>query len=67
MNIQSCANKGRALYCRRLQTTALGQMRPVKEISSGPQSHFVNDEKTIYWRKICDLVECNLSRNNHIT
>jgi len=37
-------------------------------VASGPRSHFVNDEKIIYttYEKIFDLVEYNISRNNHI-
>jgi len=31
-------------------------------ISSGPQRHFINNEKITYLRKILDLVECNISR-----
>jgi len=55
------------IYNRGLQTTARRPNAAREAISSGPQSHFVNDEKAVCRRKICDLVECNLSRNNHIT
>jgi len=41
----------------------------------GPRSHFVNDEKNVekincemcLRKKFADLVECNISRINHIT
>jgi len=38
-------------------------------ISSGPRSYFVNNGKMIYsiYQNFVDLVECNVSRNNHMT
>jgi len=49
-------------YARGLQTTGR------ETISFGPRSQFVNDGKTIYstYEKIVNLVEYNISRNNHI-
>jgi len=37
-----------------------------KAMSSCPRRHFVNNEKYIY-EKLADLVECNITRNHHIT
>ena len=53
---------------RGLQTTARGPNAAREVISSGPWNHFVNDEKIIYstYEKFVDLVEYNISRNNHI-
>ena len=36
-------------------------------ISSGPRSHFANDEKITYstYENFVDLVEYNISHNNH--
>ena len=34
---------------------------------TGLRSHFVKSEKINFYEKFFDLVECNISRNNHIT
>jgi len=60
---------------QRLQATARGPNPAREAISSAPRSHFVNDEKNnvekktakCAYDKFVDLVEYNISRNNHIT
>jgi len=37
-----------------------------EDISSG-RRHFANNDKIMYLPKFVDLLECNISRNNHIT
>jgi len=56
------------LCTRGLQTAARGPDAARKAISSGPRRHFVNDEKIIYstYEEFVDLVEYDISRNNHI-
>jgi len=55
-------------YTRALQTTARGPDVAREAISSGPRSHFVNDERIIHstYEKFVNLVEYNISSKNHI-
>ena len=51
------------IYHKGLQTTARGPDAAREAISSGPRSHFVNDEKIIHstYEKLVDLVEYNIA------